>query len=313
MNQHEINQHEITNTQLEILPFNYNKFTLGLYNIIPGDDYGIIEKGCCVSSLIKMPRDFENKNKSVKWNCKYHQAFLIPLLHFCLSQVVHPINLQNLQKNILTSKQKKELIHIFLKTLKSCPVCDRLSDEPEILKPYYRLPNNCGTIIQCRLTLDKKVIEYDIKSDESILIDTNGYRGTGLYVLHKNGFSSVHTDNYYPIWQLHKNYITPHVIDSFYDNVDVFKINDYLTIYTHVEWHDTHHIDKNINKAVVIPYNEYDLNKNKIIKMIDENPVLINYEKSKLFIQKKDLTKKPTIYVASFYDKSKNINFYFLE
>ena len=60
-----------------------------------------------------------------------------------------------------------------------------------------------------------KIIEYDIKSEEPMLIDITGYRGTGLYVLHKNGFSPVNRFEYYPVWQLHLNYITPKVINSF--------------------------------------------------------------------------------------------------
>lgn len=296
--------------QLTGLPFNYEKFAIGIHNTIPGDDSGIIEKGCCVSSLKKMPPNWNDKKKSVKWECGYHQAFTIPLLNFCTSQVIHPINLQNFQKNILTNKQKERIIQIFLKTLKSCPVCKLIPFAiPEILKPYYRLPNNCGTIIQFNATIDRNILDYDIKSEEPILIDTEGYRGVGLSVLHKDGFSFVNRDEYYPIWQLHKEYITPNVIDSFYDSTEGFKINSNLTIYIHDN--DRKPIDKNINEAIVISDEDiFKLNNEELFKMIDEKPVLINYNNSKLFI-KQEYGDTPCIYVASFYDESKNINFYF--
>ena len=51
-----------------------------------------------------------------------------------------------------------------MKNLESCPVCRRLYEEPDVLKPYYRLPNNSGTIIERNLKLDSEIIEYDIKS-----------------------------------------------------------------------------------------------------------------------------------------------------
>ena len=93
--------------ELNNLSNNYEDFISGLHNIVPGDNSGVIEKGCCVSSLRNMPPDWRDKQKSVKWECGYHKAFILPLLDYCTAQVVHPINLQNFQKNILKEEQKK--------------------------------------------------------------------------------------------------------------------------------------------------------------------------------------------------------------
>ena len=307
--------------KLNNLSNNYEDFILELHNIVPGDNSGVIEKGCCVSSFRKMPTDWRDKQKSVKWECGYHKAFILPLLEYCTAQVVHPINLQNLQKNILKEEQKKNIIKIFMSNLESCPVCRRLCKEPDVLKTYYRLPNNSGTIIERNLKLDSEIIESDIKLEEPILIDITGYRGTGLYVLHKNGFSPVNRFEYYPVWQLHLNYITPKVINSFYDSTEGFKINDSITIC--IYGNDKKYIIKNINDATIISYqNTYQYNKEKLLKLVNKKPVLINFNNSKLFLQKtnKEIVKGSAyfrdditeIYVASFYDESENTNFYFL-
>ena len=51
--------------KLNNLSNNYEHFILGLHNIVSGDNSGIIEKGCCVSSIKQMPEDWSDKQKSV--------------------------------------------------------------------------------------------------------------------------------------------------------------------------------------------------------------------------------------------------------
>ena len=70
-----------------------------------------------------------------------------------------------------------------------------------------------------------------------MLIDT-GYRGTGLYVITaKNGTSKW--NEYYPIWNIFKEYITPKVIKSYYNCTEGFQYKYNLMFsFNDNKWHD---------------------------------------------------------------------------
>ena len=52
--------------------------------------------------------------------------------------------------------------------------------------------------------------------------------GGQVYMVHKDGISEVERDEYYPIWHLYHNYITPKVIGSFDGCTEGFHINENL-------------------------------------------------------------------------------------
>ena len=187
-----------------------------------------MNRKCCISSKTSFRNTFwENKNKVHEWNCGFHQAFYVSIIQKYMADVIHPINLQNLQKNQLTSDQQQKIKTYIKNNLDKCPICSCscIKDKPNKLKPYYRLPVRSGTIIIFEPYIDQDILDSSITSNKPILIDTEGYRGIGLYVVHSNGITAVDIDEYYPIWNIYEDFITPSVIKSFFNYNNGYRIN----------------------------------------------------------------------------------------
>jgi len=244
-----------------------------------------IEHGCCVCSKTSLKGNYwEGYEKVLTWSCDCHSVFYVPLIQKILADVVHPINLEHSQNNILTKSQQNSIKNKLNIYTKKCPLCPQLNDKPDCLKPYYRLPVQSGTIIMFGLTIDPNIVDKDITSEEPILIDVTGYRGTGLHVVHKNGISEVERDEYYPIWHLYHNYITPKVIGSFDDCTEGFHINENL-MYSFLDdlWYsfgsdNQDQLDEN--------QNEYEWDKVNI-KNISEKEITVRYSDNKFIILSK--------------------------
>ena len=239
-----------------------------------------IEKGCCVSSRKSFEETYwEDYNKVHKWDCNYHQAFYVALVQKYMADIVHPINLANLQNNMLTCEQQNKIKDLINKNLSKCPLCPYTDDKPESLKPFYRLPMQSGTINIYDPTIDRNILDYDITSEEPVLIDTTGYRGTGLYVIHREGIVPVNTNEYYPIWNIFKEYITPKVIKSYDDCTEGFIINDNLMFsFNDNKWHD---ISNDTIKS-----NAWN---NHTIEDITDDVITINYNNDKKLMISKNI------------------------
>tara|TARA_B110000879_G_scaffold212854_1_gene311394 strand:- start:2700 stop:3536 length:837 start_codon:yes stop_codon:yes gene_type:complete len=254
------------------------EFIKNLYNDYDGIE-DTIEKGCCVSSRKSFKGTYwESYNKVHKWKCNHHKIFYISMIQKYLADVVHPINLANIQNNILTLEQQNKIKELVNSNIKKCPLCPLLYDKPDNIKPYYRLPVQSGTIIMFGPTIDPAIVDYNITNEEPVLIDTTGYRGTGLYVIHSKGITNVNCENYYPIWDIYKDFITPKVIKSFHNCVDGFIVNSNIMFsFIDNKWCD---ISDN-NKL-------YDCD-NYTVKDITNDVITINYNKNKSVILSKDI------------------------
>ena len=78
---------------------NFIKKKIDKYN----GDIGHIPTGCMVSGSKVQYRE-KNMNKIFTWSNTDYQCYYGALLQNICNIVIHPINLQNLQKNILTNK-----------------------------------------------------------------------------------------------------------------------------------------------------------------------------------------------------------------
>ena len=242
-------------------------------------DVNMIETGCCVCSAKKLTDFWEDYNKVHKWDCNYHQAFYVALVQKYMADIVHPINLANLQNNMLTCEQQNKIKDLINKNLSKCPLCPDIDDKPESLKPFYRLPVQSGTINIFDPTIDRNILDYDITTEEPVLIDTTGYRGTGLYVIYREGIVPVNTEEYYPIWNIFKDYITPKVIKSYYSCTEGFIINDNLMFsFNDNKWHD---ISNDTIKT--------DSWNNYTIEDITDDVITINYDNDKKLMVSKNI------------------------
>jgi hypothetical protein len=102
-----------------------------------------------------------------------------------------------------------------------CPLCPLLEGAgapyaPAELLPYYRLPAWGGTIIVVVPTVDPMVLEtpHLFTADPPRLLDFEGYRGTGLRVIHPKGISSPLAQEYFPVWDLYEDYVTPSLLSE---------------------------------------------------------------------------------------------------
>lgn len=238
-----------------------------------------IEKGCCVSSRKSFEGTYwENYSKVHEWDCNYHKVFYVSLIQKYLADIIHPINLANMQNNKLTFEQQNKIKELVNNNLKICPLCPLIINKPDIIKPFYRLPVQSGTIIMFGPTIDSNILDNRITTEEPVLIDTTGYRGTGLYVIHNKGIVPVNREEYYPIWNIFKNYITPKVIKSYYNFTDGFIVNDNLMFsFNDNKWHDISDDTTKNNK-----WNKF------TIKNITDKVITIKYNHTKKLIISKN-------------------------
>ena len=231
-----------------------------------------IEKGCCVSSRKSFEGTYwEDYSKGHEWNCDCHKVLYVSLIQKYLADVVHPINLEHSQNNKLTVEQQNKIKELVNNNLKICPLCPLIRNEPDVIKPFYRLPVQSGTIIMFGPTIDSNILDNNITTEEPVLIDTTGYRGTGLYVIHREGIVPVNRDEYYPIWNIFKDYITPKVIKSYYNCTEGFIINDNLMF----SFNDNKWLDISNDTIKSNAWNDY------TIEDITDDVITINYNCNK--------------------------------
>lgn len=217
---------------------NFIKKKIDKYN----GDIGHIPTGCMVSGSKVQYRE-KNMNKIFTWSNTDYQCYYGALLQNICNIVIHPINLQNLQKNILTNKQIVEIEEILVEWMNEYPYTDYLSKIPKILHKFYFFPSHSGTIIFFypkfhqtnfeNYIKENPLSETDFEMLSEKLYGTSGYRGTELSILIKDEegnikFEDIEREEYYPIWQLYNQNITPNIIEQWDSYIEYYKISDFL-------------------------------------------------------------------------------------
>lgn len=130
----------------------------------------------------------------------------------------------------------------------------------------YKLVTNfsTGTIYVRDTVIPKKAIKY-IGSEfrDGDVVDTSGYRGTGLFIKDGNEFIPVDRREYYPIWPLkflrHKGYIH-YLKNSFCQYFDELKFENGISFYPYLGFGPTnlenHNDDKNFDTKNYIRFND---------------------------------------------------------
>ena len=115
------------------------------------------------------------------------------------------------------------------KTWWYCPLCYNQTFtfsnviQSERINMYSTDPGQGGTIVSARLIPKKYLTYISQEFKEGDIVDTEGYRGLGLYIFNGIRFESVPRDEYYPIWDLY--YLK---LRGYHYYLTAFKIYDEL-------------------------------------------------------------------------------------
>lgn len=98
---------------------------------------------------------------------------------------------------------RKELVSTLSK---GCLICSNVRTSSEDKGNVYGVSGSyVGGTVHIKTTIPKKMLPY-LKGlwDEGQVIDTDGYRGIGLYILEAGEFVKVELGEYYPIWTVNR-------------------------------------------------------------------------------------------------------------
>ena len=206
-------------------------------------DKDLSKSGCIICGCLVLLNNFSKTVK--KYSCG-HNVYVEALLNYSIYNSVKSI--RNPQ---ITEKQKEEITVDFITNLEHCPLCKLFGEcemeKDEKLVKYYCLPpvGDVYDMVDCLYPLfNKQAFQNDnqyLHEGEPDIVDTTGYRGTGLHIIHHDGITEVNRREYYPVWDLYKKIVTFNIIYEWnicsFEKYRGFRICPTIMIYPDMSIH----------------------------------------------------------------------------
>ena len=224
-------------------------------------DKDLSKSGCIICGCYILPNNFSKLVK--KYPCG-HDVYVEALLNYAIYNSV-----QNIRNAQITEEKKEEIKENFITGLANCPLCT-LFEECEMedvkLLKYYCLPPVGDKIVCLHPLFNKQAFENDnqyLHEEQPVIVDTVGYLGAGLHIIHQGGITKVNRRKYYPVWDLYKKFVTFNIIYDWnicsFEEYGGFRICPTIIIYPDMSIHtcdDTDEKNTEDKDCCILEYKE---------------------------------------------------------